>query len=360
MNLEKRLELIERTPVEEVVTRGELRELLQAKKKPVAYDGFEPSGLAHLASGLMRAQKVQDLVEAGIHFKAFIADWHGWINNKMGGDLDRIQSAGKYLIKVWETLGVDTKKVEVVWASELVESKDYWKTFILIGKNTSLKRMTRALTIMGRKEGELREVAQYFYPPMQVTDIFELGVDICQLGVDQRKANMLARDIGPKIGLWKPVVVSHHMLMGLQGPVKMGGYDEDSKVDVEISSKMSKSLPDTCVYVHDSESEIERKIRGAFCEAKNVERNPILEICRCIIFRDREKELKIERVKKFGGDVSYWNYGEVEKAFAAGELHPMDLKNAVARELNVLVKPCRNYFNKHPKYLEIFEGEITR
>lgn len=43
MDLEKRLALIERVG-EEIITREELRELLQTKEHPIAYDGFEPSG----------------------------------------------------------------------------------------------------------------------------------------------------------------------------------------------------------------------------------------------------------------------------------------------------------------------------
>jgi tyrosyl-tRNA synthetase len=46
-----------------------------------------------------------------------------------------------------------------------------------------------------------------------------LQADICQLGMDQRKVNMLAREYcdaaSPKIK-FKPVILSHHMLMGLK------------------------------------------------------------------------------------------------------------------------------------------------
>ena len=55
---------------------------------------------------------------------------------------------------------------------------------------------------------------------MQVADIFMLGAKITQLGMDQRKVNMLAREVGPMLGYWKPVVVSHHMLMGLSKPAR--------------------------------------------------------------------------------------------------------------------------------------------
>ena len=95
MNTEDRLKLV-REVGEEIVLEEELKELLSKKKKFIAYDGFEPSGRIHIAQGILRAINVNKMVKAGAHFKMLVADWHGWANNKMGGDLDRIQNVGKY------------------------------------------------------------------------------------------------------------------------------------------------------------------------------------------------------------------------------------------------------------------------
>lgn len=352
MDIETKIELIKRPPTEEIITEEELRELLQSNEHPIAYDGFEPSGRAHVAAGLMRAQKINDMLAAGVKFKILVADWHGWINNKMGGDLTKLRAVGEYLMKVWETLGVDTNKVEVVWASDLVNNSDYWKRVINIAKHTTVHRMGRATQIMGRAEGELQETAQYFYPAMQVSDIFELGVQITQLGMDQRKANMLARDVGPKLGLWKPVVVSHHMLIGLTGPARM-----------EMDQKMSKSKPDSAIFVHDTLEEIEAKMKKAFCPAKQVAENPLIELCDYVILRKGVKTspLVIERPAKFGGNVEYADSEGLKKDFADGKLHPMDLKHAVAVRLAEMMAPCRKYFEEHPEYMKVFaESAITR
>merc|ERR1719215_976828 len=105
---------------------------------------------------------------------------------------------------------------------------------------------------MGRKEGSL-SAAQIMYPIMQSTDIFFLKADICQLGVDQRKVNMLARDYCSDAGIKnKPVVLSHHMLYGLAAG----------------QAKMSKSNPDSAVFMEDTPADVERKIRMAYCPAK--------------------------------------------------------------------------------------------
>ncbi|MCD6523069.1 MAG: tyrosine--tRNA ligase [Candidatus Diapherotrites archaeon] len=343
MDTEERFQLIAKLPTEEIVTGKELLELLETKERPIAYDGFEPSGMAHIAAGLMRAQKINDLLEADVRFKLLIADWHAWINNKMGGDLDKIRKVGEYLIKVWETFGVDTKKIDVIWASDIVKDPDYWKKVIMIAKETTIARMRRCATIMGRQEKEMQHVSQFFYPAMQCADIFQLECDITQLGMDQRKVNMLAREVGPKIGFWKPVVVSHHLLIGLQGPTRM-----------EMDIKMSKSKPENAIFVHDSENAIKDKLKKAYCPPKEIEDNPVLELCKYVIFRGEERSFVIERPEKYGGNIEFQTYEELEKAYRNG-LHPLDLKNAVAREINEMIKPCREYFEKHPEYLEIFK-----
>ena len=174
---------------------------------------------------------------------------------------------------------------------------------------------------------------------------------------------MLARDVAEKLKWKKPIAVHHHMLMGLQGKKEPEGYDENRRIDVEISSKMSKSKPETCIFVHDSKEEIERKIFKAFCPEKVVDGNPVLEYCKYIIFR-KQKSLKISREAKFGGDIEYFSYEDLEKDFREGKLHPLDLKRAVAEGLDRIIEPVRNHFekNKHAKKLyEIVKAqEITR
>ena len=91
MDLERRMELIKKEPTEEIVTEQDLKNLLETKQKPVAYDGFEPSGMLHLGSGIMRAIKISDMLEAKVDFILWIADWFGYINNKMGGNLELIK-----------------------------------------------------------------------------------------------------------------------------------------------------------------------------------------------------------------------------------------------------------------------------
>lgn len=362
MDLEERIKLIASVG-EEVVTMPELRQLLEEKPHPIAYDGFEPSGLAHLPFGVYRALLLKDLVKAGIKFKIWLADWFAWINRKMDGDLEKIHHVGEYFIEVWKAAGVPTDKVEFLWASEAMDSVEYWEKVVRIAKNTTITRANRALTIMGRREGEMNEVAQYFYPMMQVADIFHLEADITQLGLDQRRANILAREVGPKLGWWKPVVISHHMLMNLEGAVEPEGFDEEKGFDVQISSKMSKSKPSSSIFVHDTEDEIRKKVMSAYCPPKDAVGNPLLDYAKHIVFR-AYNSLTIERKPKFGGDIDLTSYDELEKAYVAGDLHPLDLKNAMVIYLDKMVDPIRSHFEKKKSASQMLElvkrYQITR
>jgi len=213
---------------------------------------------------------------------------------------------------------------------------------------------------MGRKEGEVQQASQILYPCMQAADIFELKADITQLGMDQRKVNVLAREVGPKLGFWKPVVVSHHMLMGLLPPPSSDITDD---LERTIELKMSKSKPDSAIFMTDTREDIFRKIKKAYCPQKQVEENPILEYCKYIIF-EKFPTLKIERPDKFGGDLEVENYDELVKIYSQGELFPLDLKNAVAEHIDKLIQPVREHFEKNQKAKELLEfikkQKITR
>jgi len=329
---------------EEILTVEELQNLLETKKKFVAYDGFEPSGRMHIAQGILRAININKMTAAGANFKMLVADWHGWANNKMGGDLEKIQNVGKYFIEVWKACGMDLENVEFVWVSDMVNDHNYWKKVMQIARNSTVNRIVRCGQIMGRKEGEVMQASQILYPCMQAADIFYLKADVCQLGMDQRKVNMLAREIGPKLGYYKPVVVSHHMLAGLGQPVS----DSKDAIDRVIDLKMSKSKPDSAIFMTDNPEDIKRKINKAYCLEKQIHENPIMEYNKYIVF-EKFKSIKVEIPAKFGGDIEIASFEELQRIYSNGELHPMDLKNTTTKYIDKLVEPVRNHFEKNTK-----------
>ena len=357
MNIDERVGLVKQVG-EEILTEEELRELFSKKKNPLAYDGFEPSGKVHIAQGMLKAINVNKMTKAGCTFVMLVADWHAWINNKLGGNLENIQTTGKYFEEVWKASGMDLDKVKFINCTTFVNDPEYWKKVLEIAKHTTIQRMLRCGQIMNRDEKEMQYTGQLFYPAMQAADIFHLKADICQLGMDQRKVNILARELGPKRGWHKPVAVHHHMLMGLSQPP---ASSKESATDRAIHLKMSKSNPDSAIFMTDSTAEVDRKIGGAYCPAKQTEENPILEYCKYIIF-EKQSELVISRPAKYGGELQIKGYEELEKQYKAG-LHPQDLKKAVATAINTHLEPVRKHFSKGKakQLLEQVQGfQVTR
>jgi tyrosyl-tRNA synthetase len=197
---------------------------------------------------------------------------------------------------------------------------------------------------------------------MQVADIFHLDVKVCQLGMDQRKANVVAREIGEKIGYWKPVCVHHHLLQGLEKPA-LWPIPEGQEKEAVASAKMSKSKPETCIFIYDTPTEIKQKMTRAFCPERTIAFNPIIDICKHIVFREKPV-FTIKRPAKFGGNMEFHSFNELETAYAQGQLHPQDLKNSVATELAEILSPVRRYFAGNTEAQEclntVRKAKITR
>ena len=226
MNVEKKLELIKRN-TEEILGEDELRKLLESGEKLKHYIGFEISGKPHLGHGLVCMSKVKDFYDAGIDVSIFLADWHSWINNKLGGNMDTIQKVGvpffkEALIAAYKCVGGNPKDLNFVLGSELYHNNDkYWETVVDISKNTNLSRIQRSITIAGRKEGEAVNFALMLYPVMQVADIFSQKINIAHAGNDQRKAQVIALEVAlhlkepfkdKKNNPIKPIAVHGHLI----------------------------------------------------------------------------------------------------------------------------------------------------
>jgi len=326
---------------QEVVTIEELKTVLD-KPNPKAYIGFEPSGVVHLGWKIC-TNKIKDFIACGFDFTVLLADWHAYINDKLGGDLEKIKLCGRYMQDCFAAMGVDTSKVRFVYASDYVNDANYWELVLKTSKATSVARVKRAMDIMGRGEEEAeKDLSKLFYPAMQVSDIFYLQLDVAYGETDQRHAHMLARDVAKKIGRTAPVAMHTPLLTSLQADGRMN----------PIEAKMSKSKPDTMISIHDPPDVVKKKLSKAYCPEKQIEGNPVLEVCRFVIFPDLEgKPFLIERPEKFGGNLQFTTYQELANAFVAG-LHPLDLKNATAQHINTILEPVHTFFEKHPENLQ--------
>lgn len=339
LTLEERFQLC-RSVAEECVSDDELRRLLN-KPVPIAYDGFEPSGRMHIAQGVMKALNVNKLTKAGCHFKFWVADWFAQLNNKMDGDLKKIQTVGRYMVEVWKAVGMDLSKVEFLSSSEEINKRpdEYWTLVMDIARKQTLNRVVRCSQIMGRSETDDLSAAQIFYPCMQCADIFFLKADICQLGMDQRKVNMLAREYCDQIKRkLKPVILSHRMMPGL----------------LEGQEKMSKSAPNSAIFMEDSEQEVATKIKKAFCPPQVVEGNPCIEYIKYIVLPWFNK-FSVQRSEANGGNKEYLNVEELVEDYKSGALHPSDLKPALVSHLNLILKPVRDHFENNAEAKELLK-----
>ncbi|MEE9237170.1 MAG: tyrosine--tRNA ligase [Thermoplasmata archaeon] len=346
MSYQERFRITARNSVE-VVTPEELKATLSRGNGLRAYVGVEPSGLLHLGTGPILAEKLSDFCEAGFHVTVLLADWHAYINDKLGSDWERIKACAEYMVEAYQSLGVP-KEVRYLYASELVADSDYWKSVIQASKASSVSRIKRAMSIMGRQEeeGEL-DASKLIYPAMQVTDIHILDLDLALGGMDQRRAHMLYRDLVPKLG-WKQLVAIHTpMLSSLQGGGRMDSWD----------LKMSTSKPETCIFIHDSPGVIQEKVRKAYCPPRDVEGNPILQFCQYLLL-PRFSRVRVERSPRHGGDIVFEDYSTLERAYREGELHPQDLKAAVAGYLAELLEDSRKHFEARSETLKRVERAL--
>lgn len=361
----------------EITKPEELKPLFQRKvhpDHPVAYDGFEPSGRMHIAQGLLRSMNVNYLTQGGVKFVFWVADYFALMNLKLGGDIKKIQDCGKYMIEVWKACGMDLTNVEFVWASEFIHAyhENYWFNVLQVAMKNNIRRVKRCGMIMGREASDQLMTSQLFYPCMQCNDVFQLRCDITSLGMDQRKVNMLAReycDTQDTTGLlkylgtnkkgkrYKPVILSHHMLAGLTGV------------------KMSKSDPDSAIFMEDTAKDVTRKVRKAWCppgvltetriqkngEGKDVEvvyTNGCMEYLKYIVFpKSGHLDVKFKDPSKEAK--RYTDYESLEADFLSGALHPGDLKPALSSALNLLLDPVRAHFRNDPNAKALL-GKIKR
>ncbi len=328
----------------EVVTQDELKVLLD-NGGGKAYIGFEPSGIVHVG-WLVCIKKMKEVTDAGFDLTVYLADWHAFVNDKLGGDIETIRLCGEYLKEVFDAAQVPCT---YLYASELMDSIDYWERVMRVMKGTTLKRTKRAMTVMGRKEDEAEaDTSKFLYPALQVADIFEMDLDLALGGMDQRHAHMLQRDVADKLG-WKKVVAVHTPL--ISGLAASGRMDP-------IEGKMSKSNPDGTISIHDTTEEISRKMKKAFCP-EMAEGNPVVEIVQHVIF-PYEGKFTILRDEKWGGDIEYTDVAALIADLESKQLHPQDLKMSTAAALDRIVEPYRAHFEGKMDMVERISAAVGR
>ena len=300
--------------VSETLTEEALDSLIEKPHTKIrAYCGYETSGPVHLGH-LVTILKLKELSDAGIQVVVLFADYHTWLNRK--GDWPFIREQARAWERTFRRLGLN--RAEFVLGSSYQRKAEYMDDVLTLGLNATLQRGLRSMEQIARDFSHAR-ISQAVYPLMQIADIKHLNVDIAVGGMEQRKIHVLGREICESIGKSPFVAIHTPLISSLLG-----------------EGKMSSSIPDSMVSVDDTAEDIVRKIRKAHCPAGEVKGNPIMEIARLIIF-PYAVSITLERPDKHGGNITFDSYVELETAYTEGGVHPLDLKNTIARYLTEIL-----------------------
>lgn len=320
---DKRYELITRN-LQEVVGENELKKLLDEGKEISVYWGTMPTGSISIAY-FFPMMKIADFLKAGLKVKILNADLHAALDGVPWEILEkRYDYYCKAITLILETIGVDLKKLEFVKGSDFQLKPNYFNDLLKLSTMTTINEAKHAAAEVV-KFGDSPKLSGVIYPLMQALDEEYLGVDAQFGGTDQRKIMVYAREYLPKLGYKPRIELMNPLIRGLVG------------------EKMSSSIASSKIDLLDSEEEVKKKINKADC-VEGDSNNGITALARYLILvlkNDSGEKFVIERPEKFGGNVSYDSYEKLEKDFTEKKLHPMDLKNAVAKELNNLLKRFR-------------------
>lgn len=326
---------------EEIVTEEEIRKILDSGEGFNFYYGTAPTGPFHFAY-LIPLNKLVQLTEIGGRGTILLADYHAHLDDRKTS-FEEMDLRSKYYEEcIRGVLGEHANRLAFVRGSSYQHKRDYVEDLYKIAARVTTKRALRAASEVVRIRGDAK-VSELMYPLLQILDVKYLKADITVGGIDQRNIYMLGREVLETVGYKKGAYIFMPLLPSLRG----GGQ------------KMSASDPLSHIRVTDSPEEIRTTIRKAYCPAGVLEQNPITATVRYILM-PRFGKILIRRKEKFGGDIEFDSVEEFENAYADKAVHPLDLKEAVAEGLIELLRPAREYFEKHPDLLEEVEKTFSQ
>ena len=311
------------------------------------YVGFEPSGKAHIGWKVLSLQ-LKRMLEADVNVLIFLADWHAWVNDKFGGNMDDIQKTAVYMEETFRALldypeeGDGPGQLRFYWASQLMDSGDYWARVLRCSKGATHPMVRKTFTIMGRDEASSdHDLSKFYYPAMQAADIFELDIDIAIGGMDQRKAHMFMRDMASKWN-WKKATCLHTPILS---SLKASGVRMDS-----FDHKMSKSDPNGALLLHDTLEMVQKKMKKAYLDPED-EQSPVYELAEHVVLPEFG-HIQVTPNPKFG-EPSTWNdLASFKAAVMDGTLHPFDAKMGVAAGVAAGLSSIAEHFEANPEAYE--------
>ncbi|XP_037432758.1 tyrosine--tRNA ligase 2, cytoplasmic-like [Triticum dicoccoides] len=246
-----------------------------------------------LQHGISMTINDNKLVKAGCEVKMLMADWFALMDPKIGGNICKVQTIGRYNIEMPRASGMNLDGVEFVQLSDLISchAEEYWPVAMDIAKNSNLSEIKRCFSIHASEDARV----QFYYFQRLDSDLCKHGsrvsdtldvflVDIWMLGMDQRGANI--------------------------------------------------------------------KIENSFCPPKFAEDNPCLEYIKYIILPWFRK-FEVARMDDNSCSKIFLSMEEIIADYQSGALHPADLKVALIKATNLILQPVRDHFRSSAEAKEI-------
>ncbi|XBI98927.1 hypothetical protein VPH35_019105 [Triticum aestivum] len=291
--------------IEDCVKRHGLRMLLRPYA-PVCYAWCDPSPQMHVTQGISMAINVNKMIEVGCQVKILMADWLArmdhHIGGKVGGDLSKVRDVGLYNIEMWRAAGMDLDRVELVWLSEQISRHvdEFWPLVMDVGRKSDTKRIKKSLCVHRtddtRGHGSLDP---YLFRDFTPAEIFHPCLQCAG------------------------IVLFHH-----QADIWL--LDADQRENVGC------------------------KINKAFCPPKVAKGNPCFEYIRCIIFPWFGK---FEVVRNEGNcGATFFSMEELTVAYESGILHPADVKDALEKAINMMLRHINDRLRSNTGGKELVEA----
>ncbi|MDE2001863.1 MAG: tryptophan--tRNA ligase [Patescibacteria group bacterium] len=224
--------------------------------KPILISGIQPTGRLHLGNYLGALRNFVELQNSGKYqCLFFVADLH----SLTAADFDAAKKQEEILgvARAYLAAGVDPKKSSVFVQSHIAESSELAWVFNTLAPVGELERMTQYKDKSAGRESV--NVGLLTYPLLMAADILLYDAAVVPVGEDQLQhlelTRTLARKFNNRFGDTfvepQPLMTKTPRVMSLTDP----------------SKKMSKSLPEGCLFLDDSPADVKKKIMRAVTDS---------------------------------------------------------------------------------------------
>lgn len=226
--------------------------------KPILISGIQPTGRLHLGNYLGALKNFVELQNSGKYqCLFFIADYHS-----LTIDFNPKEKAKEVLgvANAYLAAGLSSIKSTLFVQSQVPESTELAWVFNAIAPEGDVRRMTQYKEKTANPQLKISSnIGLLTYPLLMAADILIYDAKFVPVGEDQLQhlelARTLARKFNNKYGKIfiepQAILTRTPRIMSLDNP----------------ENKMSKTLPNGCLFLDDSSAEIEQKIKRAVTDS---------------------------------------------------------------------------------------------